>query len=37
MSSQDKLVHHFIAGLTGSIISVTTCHPLEVARSRLNL
>ncbi|CAK65913.1 unnamed protein product (macronuclear) [Paramecium tetraurelia] len=29
--------NHFIAGLIGGFISVTVCHPLEVARSRLNL
>ncbi|CAD8067703.1 unnamed protein product [Paramecium sonneborni] len=29
--------NHFIAGLVGGFISVTVCHPLEVARSRLNL
>ncbi|CAD8149582.1 unnamed protein product [Paramecium pentaurelia] len=35
---QKKLYwHHFIAGLVGGFISVTVCHPLEVARSRLNL
>ncbi|CAK75879.1 unnamed protein product (macronuclear) [Paramecium tetraurelia] len=36
--SQSKIYwHHFIAGLVGGFISVTVCHPLEVARSRLNL
>ncbi|KAM3134187.1 hypothetical protein pb186bvf_013705 [Paramecium bursaria] len=29
--------NHFIAGLSGSLLSITVCHPLEIARTRLNL
>ena len=32
-----KSWEHFISGLLGSFFGVTICHPLEVARTRLNL
>lgn len=32
-----KTFFNFFSGLTGSFISVSVCHPLEIARSRLNL
>jgi solute carrier family 25 folate transporter 32 len=32
-----KAFPHFISGLFGSFLSVTVCHPLEIARVRLNL